>query len=86
MFLAHGAEPLEQRGVRWNVQGEDWLDETAEELTAKIVDRARVGGTILLHDKYEHTREALPQIIDTLRDKGFCFEKLSAEAINKDWS
>jgi peptidoglycan/xylan/chitin deacetylase (PgdA/CDA1 family) len=63
--------------VMWNAQAEDWTDPAVDQLVADILDRARPGGIILLHEEHENTRAALPRIIDGLRAQGYTFGTIS---------
>lgn len=45
--------------VIWNVSGEDWYDDDAETIARRILDRARPGAIVLLHDSlYNYVAEA----------------------------
>jgi polysaccharide deacetylase family sporulation protein PdaB len=66
--------------VEWSVSGEDWRRPGADRIVRNIVKSVRNGAIILLHDgdKARHgdrsqTVEALPNIIDQLRQKGYEF-------------
>ncbi len=61
--------------VLWDVDPSDRLAEvdggpTADDLTARVVARSRGGSIVLLHFDGVHTLEALPGIVDGLRDRG----------------
>lgn len=62
------------------VGAEDWLDSVTADMRAqKILDQARDGGIILLHDAQGNTMtvEALDTIIPTLLDEGYTFVTVS---------
>ena len=61
--------------VLWDIDTIDWRPESdggpsAAEIVAKVVDRAEGGSIVLLHLGGYRTLEALPGIIDGLRDRG----------------
>lgn len=54
--------------------GDDWIPTNGvPEITRNIVDRAKDGGTILMHEFRKETLEALPGIIEGLRARGAVF-------------
>lgn len=64
--------------VTWDVSAADWSDPAGERVASRIVDRARPGSIILLHDGLDGAddadrsvlRTALPLVIDGLEAKG----------------
>lgn len=72
------AQELGMRVVMWtNVGATDLSATTAQELVDLILDSARDGGIILLHEGPQLTVEALPAIIENLGYRGFGFQNLS---------
>jgi len=78
----------------WTVDSRDWVSKNAAKVTAAAVNGARNGDIILLHDFYASTRDALPGIIDGLRERGFTLvtvstlrrlEKLGEVSISRKW-
>lgn len=69
--------------VGWNEDPSDWdyRDEPSEKIVQNVLQHARPGGVIVLHDGRDTKRHyprgntiaALPQIIDHLRDRGYTF-------------
>jgi peptidoglycan/xylan/chitin deacetylase (PgdA/CDA1 family) len=57
--------------VAWSVDTLDWKYFDAARLTRVALAEAQNGGIILMHDLYPTTADALPDIIDGLRGKGF---------------
>ncbi len=62
--------------VLWTANAGDCTGINANIITSKVLARTRSGGIILVHDGVEATIEALPQIIKTLKAKGFRFVTL----------
>ncbi|BDR54668.1 hypothetical protein KIMH_07790 [Bombiscardovia apis] len=53
----------------YNVDSYDWSAQASTlSVQEKVLSQARPGAIILMHDAYQHTVDALPQIIDQLRD------------------
>lgn len=60
--------------VLWSVDSEDWTperDDDPQAIARSVLHQARDGSIILLHDIESATVEALPMIIDGLRERGF---------------
>lgn len=76
---------LQQKGkttVTWDVEPETYLaaDASAEDIAQYVVEHTREGSIILLHPWYgknNSTREAIPLIIEALKEKGFRFVTVS---------
>ncbi len=74
------AGSLGMRTITWDVDPRDWSTPGTGAIYANVVANARPGSIILMHDgggPRGETLEALPQIIDTLRARGYAFETVS---------
>ncbi|MEV3937464.1 polysaccharide deacetylase family protein [Glycomyces sp. NPDC049804] len=63
--------------ILWNVDSRDWESSTT---TAQIVQNVRSvqsGGVVLMHDLYQSTINAIPQIAADLRSRGLCTGMIS---------
>ncbi len=63
---------LDMVTVMWTVNTADYLN-TAGRIRSKVLNNVSSGGIVLMHDGLESTREALPDIITTLRGRGYTF-------------
>ncbi len=68
--------------ITWDVEPESYADiaEDANAMTEHVIQNTKNGSIILLHAMYrsrEATRQALPAIIDGLRQRGFQFVTVS---------
>ena len=59
--------------VLWSLHPEDWKDHDAQDLVDTVVEQARDGDVILMHDIYQNSVQAAVRIVDALEEKGFCF-------------
>lgn len=74
------AGSLGMRTVNWDVDPRDWSLPGTSAIYSNIVSHARNGSIILMHDgggPRSETLAALPQVIDTLRARGFRFATVS---------
>ncbi len=62
--------------IEWNIDPRDWARPGTSEIYTNVVDNARPGGIVELHDgggDRSETLAALPGIITTLRARGYSF-------------
>ncbi len=59
------------RVVLWNLDTEDWRTKSTEETHRRVVEGARPGSVVLMHDIHSSTVDAVPAIVDDLRAQGF---------------
>lgn len=69
------AEDLQYKVIQWDTDSLDWMNIGTEKIINRVVTRTHPGDIILLHasDTVLQTHEALPVIIDQLREKGYEF-------------
>jgi len=65
--------------IQWDTDSLDWMNIGTDKIIRRVVSRAHPGDIILMHasDSSKQTHEALPVIIDQLRDKGYSFVSVS---------
>jgi len=65
--------------IQWDTDSQDWTNPGVNRIVGNVVSRAHPGDIILMHasDSARQTREALPQIIEALRAKGYEFVTVS---------
>jgi peptidoglycan/xylan/chitin deacetylase (PgdA/CDA1 family) len=64
------------RTITWDVDPADWSTPGTSAIYSRVVDATQPGSIILMHDgggARDETLAALPQIIDTLRARGYGF-------------
>jgi peptidoglycan-N-acetylglucosamine deacetylase len=78
VVAAAGADGL--RTITWDVDPVDWSTPGTGAIYSRVVDAARPGSIVLMHDgggNRSETLAALPEIIDTLRGRGYRFETVT---------
>ncbi len=77
--LLKAAEENGSKVILWTLDTIDWQTPPPDKAT--LIDRVAgeklVNGAILLMHPKEHTLNALPDIIDTIRAKGYAFKTVS---------
>ena len=69
--------------IQWDVDSLDWKGLKAEEMATRVLSQVKSGSIVLMHNDGEHTVEALPLIIEGLKNKGFTFKTIG-ELIYRD--
>lgn len=77
------ASELNYTVIQWDTDSMDWMNKGVDKIINRVVTKAHPGDIVLMHasDSCEQTHEALPVIIDKLREKGYEFVTVS-ELIN----
>jgi len=65
------------RKVLWTVDSLDWNVKDKNRIINNVVKNVKDGSVILMHDFYDSTVKALPEIIDKLSEAGFEFVTVS---------
>jgi peptidoglycan/xylan/chitin deacetylase (PgdA/CDA1 family)/uncharacterized caspase-like protein len=81
-------EAHKMKSVMWNVDSKDWADPVAKSIANRVIGEARKlnHGIILLHDIHERTIDALPPIIETLKNDGYKFLSWDGQTFTDDSS
>lgn len=59
--------------ILWSVDSRDWSTHRISEIRANVERGSHWGAIILMHDVHPQTVEALPRIIEFLKEKGYGF-------------
>ncbi|MQY08392.1 polysaccharide deacetylase family protein [Actinomadura macrotermitis] len=73
-------EAVKRRGmaqIMWTVDPVDWKVRDTRAVERRILDQARPGSILLVHDIHPTSVAAVPAIIDGLRRKGYVFATVS---------
>ena len=57
--------------MQWDVDSLDWKDPSPQQIVKTISDKINCGSIILMHNGATNTPEALPAVIDAIREKGY---------------
>ena len=57
--------------ILWSVDPQDWLYKDPDIVISNVMAQVHDGAIILLHDIYPSTVEAVPALIDSLRESGY---------------
>lgn len=63
--------------ILWSVDTLDWKIKTTDSIVGITMSQVRDGAIILMHDIHPTSVEAVPRLIDTLRDAGYEFVTVS---------
>jgi len=63
--------------ILWTVDSSDWTERNKDKIVEKVVGSVKHKSIILMHDFYSQSVEALPEIIDALRERGYEFVTVS---------
>ena len=63
--------------ILWSVDTEDWKNKNTESIVSLTLSEVYDGGIILMHDIYPTSVDAVPVLIDTLRNDGYEFVTIS---------
>jgi peptidoglycan/xylan/chitin deacetylase (PgdA/CDA1 family) len=70
-ILLHTAVAFSQQTVNWNVDPKDWSGVKPEEIVKRVISNTKDGSIILLHEGRQNTLQALPYIIQGLKEMGY---------------
>lgn len=63
--------------ILWSVDTEDWKTKTTESIVSIAMSEVHDGAIILMHDIYPTSVDAVPTLVDTLREEGYEFATIS---------
>jgi peptidoglycan/xylan/chitin deacetylase (PgdA/CDA1 family) len=64
--------------IQWDVDSLDWKENaTADSICQRVIKKVKNGSIVLFHNDADHTPEALPTILKTLKDEGYEFVFIS---------
>ena len=63
--------------VQWNIDSLDWKDPSPDEMVSRIKSKLCPGSVILMHNGATNTPEALPKIIEMIKDEGYSIVPIS---------
>lgn len=79
------AGSLGLKTIQWDVDSLDWKGLSANEILLRVKSSVKNGSIILCHNNSDHILEALPLIIDYLKNEGFKMVKISELVYEADY-
>ena len=79
-------EGMGMKVIQWDVDSVDWKEPSPDEIVEKVMSKTESGSILLFHNDLENTTQALPEILTTLRDKGYEFVTVSDLIYHEDYS
>ena len=71
--LIKTASELGYYTIQWDVDSLDWKDLSASDIAMRVINGVKSGSIILMHNNGLHTAEAVPIILETLKNRGYSF-------------
>ena len=75
--LINVCDEIGLKTIQWSVDSLDWKGLNTSQMLARINPDIQGGGIILFHNNSDHIVEALPVIIDTLKEQGYELVRIS---------
>ncbi len=76
--LIETMDELKMNTIQWDVDSLDWKENaTAESIANRVIKKVKNGSIVLFHNDADHTPEALPTILKTLKEQGYEFVFIS---------
>lgn len=75
--LIKTADELGFTVIQWDIDSRDWKKPSAEEIINNVVENVQNGSILLFHCGMENTDEALPKILEKLKNEGYEFVNVS---------
>lgn len=72
--------------IQWSVDSLDWKDLSASEIEKRVISRVKNGSIVLFHNQGLHTFEAVPNIIKTLKGRGYEFVPIGELIYKENYS
>lgn len=62
---------LNMHTIQWSIDSLDWKEYGRQELVSRVLKKVKSGDIILFHNNAKYTPDALPEILETLQERGF---------------
>ena len=72
--------------IQWDVDSLDWKDLSATDIAMRVINGVKNGSIILMHNNGLHTAEAVPIIIETLKNKGYKFVPIGELILRENYT
>ena len=76
--LIEANQSLNMYTIQWSVDSLDWKENaTPDSICKRVISKVKNGSIVLFHNDADHTPEALPNILKSLKDEGYEFVFIS---------
>lgn len=73
--------------IQWSVDSLDWKENaTAESIANRVISKVEPGSIVLFHNDADHTPEALPTVLKTLKEQGYEFVFISDLILTENYT
>lgn len=72
--------------IQWDVDSLDWKEISSNEITERVIKRAKSGSIILCHNNGTHTYRAIEGIMSAMLAKGYTFVPVSQLIYTSDYT
>ena len=72
--------------IQWDVDSLDWKDLSAGEIVRRVTSKVGSGSIILMHNNGAHTADAVPVILQTLKERGYTFVPVGELIYRQDFT
>lgn len=72
--------------IQWDTDSLDWKDLSATDIAMKVINNVGCGSIILMHNNGLHTAEAVPIILETLKNRGYSFVPIGELIYRENYS
>lgn len=83
--LINVASNLGLKTIQWDVDTLDWKGLSASEILARVKSSVKNGSIILCHNNSDHILDALPLMIDYLKNEGYSMVNISSLVYENDY-
>lgn len=84
--LLEEAEKQKLYTIQWDVDSLDWKELSAADMAERILSRVQNGSIVLMHNDGKNTAQALPIIIEGLKNKGYTFKTIGELIYREDYA
>ncbi len=84
--VVESTNELKMHCIQWDVDSLDWKDPTPDDMVKRIKSKIKPGSIILMHNGAKNTPEALPRIIDTIKEEGYEIVPISQIIYKENYS
>ncbi len=72
--------------IQWDTDSLDWKDLSATDIAMRVINNVKSGSIILMHNNGLHTAEAVPIILETLKNRGYTFVPIGELIYRENYS